>query len=86
MRIDGVKRWVLQVLIALDQLANVALFFGWADETISARCWRLRERWPWRWARVAVDRLFGLLGDVDHCRTSYESERAGSQLPTELRR
>lgn len=77
--------WLLQVLIALDQLANALLFFGWADETISARCWRQRHKWQWCIARVLVDQLFALLGDKDHCRTSYESERAGTQLPGELR-
>ena len=30
-----------QVLIAFDQLINARLG-GWADETMSARCWRLR--------------------------------------------
>lgn len=79
------KFWVLQVLIALDQLANALLFFGFADETISARSWRQRHKLQWRIARALIDRLFALLGDVDHCERSYESERTGAHLPGELR-
>lgn len=79
------KRWMLQVLIALDQLANALFFFGWADETFSARSWRQRHKWQWRIARALIDRLFALLGDRDHCQRSYESERQGLQLPGELR-
>lgn len=79
-------RWVLQVLIALDQFANALLFFGWADETISARSWRQRDQLRWRIARVLIDWLFARLGDRDHCRSAYESERQGTQLPGELRR
>lgn len=77
--------WLLQVLIALDQLANALLFFGWADETISARSWRQREKWQWRVARCAIDWLFALLGDSHHCEGAYKSEQQRSQLPGELR-
>lgn len=37
------RRWGKQVLVALDQLVN-ALFGGWADETLSSRCWRKRDK------------------------------------------
>lgn len=72
------------ILIAIDQLVNT-LIGGWPDETISARCWRNRQQQPWRALRVMVDWLFKLLGDVDHCREAYRSERIGKQLPPELR-
>ncbi|WP_269633156.1 hypothetical protein [Pelomonas sp. BJYL3] len=77
--------WLLQVLIALDQLANALLFFGWADETISARSWRQREKWQWRQARRVIDWIFALLGDSNHCQGAYESELQRSQLPETLR-
>lgn len=72
---------VRQVLIAVDQLGN-ALFGGYADETISSRCWRLRgrsRRWAMAWR--LVDGLFG----TGHCQSSYESERLRLQAPPELR-
>ena len=72
------------VLIALDQLCNT-LAGGWPDETISSRSYRWdisgARHWPRRW----IDRVAARLGDVDHCRASYESERTGRQLPPELR-
>lgn len=58
------KHYIIQVLIALDQLVN-AILGGWADETISARAYRLAERnrsakeWgPWRIIEAAIDLLF----------------------------
>jgi hypothetical protein len=80
-----IKHWILQVLIALDQLVNALLFFGWADETISARSWRQRDRWQWRVARRAIDWLFALLGDSNHCQGAFESELQRRQLPGALR-
>ena len=56
--------WAHQVFVAVDQLIN-AIFAGWADETISARAFRLGRKdevanhWGrWRIAWVAIDWLF----------------------------
>ena len=79
----GEMRYGKAVLIGVDQLAN-AILGGWPDETLSSRCWRLSlagRDWP----RRMVDGLARILGDRDHCRESYESERLGRQLPPELR-
>jgi hypothetical protein len=73
---------VFEVLVAVDQLAN-AVLGGWADETMSARCWRLRARRPYSLLRVAIDRLF--FWQPNHCESAYESERLRSQLPVEYR-
>jgi hypothetical protein len=73
---------VREVLIAFDQLLN-AILGGWADETMSARCWRLRSFQPYSTLRPVIDRLFFF--QLDHCRASYESEVARSQLPKEYR-
>jgi hypothetical protein len=72
---------VKQVLIAVDQLAN-ALLGGWADETLSARLWRLQHP-AHRW----VDALFfwDRQGVVRHCELSYRSELLRSQLPKSYR-
>ena len=69
-----------QFLIAIDQLANT-LLGGMADETLSARSWRLRDKNPK--IRAVIDGLF--FWDKDHCRTSYESELERKQLPSEYR-
>lgn len=59
--------------------------FWWADETISAHCWRWELSGVRRWPRLLVDALACCWGDIDHCRESYESERLGRQLPPEER-
>jgi hypothetical protein len=79
-----VKRF-RNILIALDQLAN-AVLGGWPDETLSSRAYRWhtsgKRHWPRTWIDAIALRIFR---DPDHCRVSYESERAGRQLPPELR-
>ena len=59
------RSWGHEVFVAVDQLINAALFAGWADETISARCYRLGVKakraglWDqWRIGWVSVDVLF----------------------------
>ena len=71
------------ILIALDQLVNT-LAGGWPDETFSSRCWRWSKDGKRDWPRRVVDWLFFL--EAEHCKSSYESERLGRQLPPELRR
>lgn len=81
------KRWLLQVLIALDQLVT-ALLGGWADETLSSYAWRLeRHGKPWgRFWRPVIDAIFWLLrGEVAHCRNAHEAERTRAQVAPELR-
>lgn len=71
---------LLQILIALDQMAN-ALLGGYADETLSARAHRMREKRQryWGWTANAIDAIF--FWEDDHCRKSYESEFLRRQLP-----
>lgn len=75
-----------QLLISIDQVFNVLVWmpgdgFGCADETLSARSWRLRERVGlWRWIDAAFRPWV-----ADHCRLSYESELARRHLPPEYR-
>jgi len=73
---------LLEVAVAFDQLVN-AILGGYSDETISARCWRLRSTQPYNTLRPIIDGLF--FWQSDHCRASYEAERARSQLPPEYR-
>lgn len=84
-----------QVLIAIDQVLNTLVWaedegFGMADETLSARAWRLRSRYE-TWGRfmTVVDTLFWTQTDEqgiqNHCKASYERERDRKQLPYEYR-
>lgn len=76
--------WFLQILIALDQLAN-ALLGGYADETLSSRAHRMRQKGQpyWRWTAGFIDLLF--FWDRDHCRKAWESELRRLQLPAYMR-
>lgn len=79
------RHWLLQVLLAVDQLLN-AVCGGWADETLSSRAWRLESRSAgWRRTRQAIDGLFCLFGQRQHCFESYTSERLRLHFPPELR-
>ena len=75
-----------QVLIALDQLVNTLVWikgdgFGSADETLSARAWRLRDQSN-AWKRI--DALF--FWEEGHCRDSYLAELHRRHLPAEYRK
>lgn len=63
-----------RLAIGFDQIGNAAAG-GDEDEVFSSRCWRQRERLPYRWLRPAIDRLFACFGDADHCRTSWDGEQ-----------
>lgn len=92
----NIKQW----FIAIDQLCNstIGLLWAiagllpfvpiaaksWADETMSAHCWRLHMMGidgPYRF----VDWIAAKFGDNDHCFESFMSERLGRQLPPECR-
>lgn len=83
------KQRLLNVLIALDQLAYVLLTFGAGhpDETLSAAAWRTEKkgRILGRVFRPLIDALFLPL-ERDHCWRSFEAERLGRQLPNEYSR
>ena len=80
----SLRQRILNLLIALDQLAWVVLTLGKGspDETISAAAWRMEQqgKLAGRILRPLIDALFRPL-ERDHCRTSFESERRGAQLP-----
>lgn len=82
------KQRLLNLLIALDQLAYVLLTFGAGhpDETLSAAAYRTerKSRLLGVLFRPLVDLIFLPL-ERDHCQRAYESERRGSQLPKEYR-
>ena len=65
------KKYVIQVLVAVDQLAN-AVLGGWADETLSSRAHRLRDKKLWFVVEKVINALFFL--QKDHCLMAYEAE------------
>lgn len=76
------RRYIHQLAIAIDQLANT-VFSGWADETLSSRAWRSRDKRRWNIAYRVIDAVF--FWQKDHCRKAYEYERAHGQLPDGFR-
>jgi hypothetical protein len=69
-----------QILISVDQLINTFPFFGMADETLSARCWRNRNNsLYWQGLRILVDTVFFF--DNDHCYNAWLAEVENKQLP-----
>lgn len=82
------KQRILNLLIALDQLAYVLLTLGAGhpDETLSAAAWRTEQagKLGGRIFRPVIDLMFLPL-ERDHCRRAYEAEKHGAQLPKEYR-
>ena len=82
------KQRILNILIALDQLAYVLLTLGAGspDETLSAAAWRTEQsgKLGGRIFRLVIDLLFRPV-EREHCHKAYESERLGRQLPKEYR-
>ena len=75
-----------QFLIAIDQTLNTLAWaegegFGMADETVSARAWRLQHRSAWGVARAIIDAIF--FWQDGHCESSYRIELARKHLPSE---
>ena len=82
------RQRILNILIALDQLAYVLLTLGAGspDETLSAAAWRTEQagKLGGRIFRPVIDLIFMPI-EREHCRKAYEAERLGRQLPTEYR-
>lgn len=79
-----------QVLIALDQLANALMppidgTIGYADETLSARCYRANrdgKRFG-LWFMPPIDWFFGLWQGPNHCKNAYTKEFDRKNYPSE---
>lgn len=82
------RRRLLNILVAFDQLAWVLLTLGdgHPDETISAAAWRMEQQGKpaGRLLRPLIDLLLSPL-ERDHCRRSYETELERAQLPERYR-
>lgn len=73
--------YLLNIAIALDQLAN-ALLAGAPDETLSSRAHRMRAKGQpvWGWTANAIDGLFYCI-QRNHCEIAYQREWQRRQLP-----
>lgn len=71
---------ILQILIAFDQLFNTFLG-GMADETLSARAYRMRKKGQryWGWTANVIDMLF--FWQPGHCKLAHMDEKNRAQLP-----
>lgn len=76
------RRWGHQVLIGIDQLINT-IFAGYADETLSARAYRCRDKRKWALIMKLIDGAF--FWQLSHCRGAYMMEIGRRQLPMEYR-
>lgn len=75
--------YIIRVLLALDQLANVVLCNGFPDETMSAASYRMnRDGRFWGFMMYPIDWLFFWQGP-NHCRNAYLKELARTQYPPE---
>lgn len=91
-RLPAWRHWCWQLGIAIDQLCNVLITplqrGAWADETMSARAWRMdRAGKPGgRVLRPLIGAMFfwQRLPQGHYCR-AYERELARVHLPPELR-
>ena len=86
------KEWGVQILLALDQLANVLPppidgTVSYADETLSARCYRAHRDGK-RFGLLfmpPIDWFFGLWQGPGHCKNAYIKEFERKNYPEEYR-
>ena len=75
-----VKLYFYNLLIGLDQFANV-LLGGAPDRTISYRAWQHRDHWAGAASVRLIDSIFRLFGQQNHCRSVYDG---GDNQTTEV--
>lgn len=76
-----IKTYCKNLLIVVDQTFN-AILGGMPDETLSARAWRLHERyWYANFLRLLIDGFFLIFFQKNHCKKSYDSEIERKHLP-----
>lgn len=91
MNLHLIKEWGVQIFLALDQLANVLPppidgTVGYADETLSARCYRAHRdgKIMGKVFMPLIDLLFFWQGP-GHCKNAYVKEFERKNYPDEYR-
>ena len=92
MNLHLIKEWGVQIFLALDQLANVLPppidgTVGYADETLSARCYRAHRdgKVMGKLFMPPIDWFFGLWQGPGHCKNAYIKEFERKNYPDEYR-
>jgi hypothetical protein len=76
------RKYIFNILMSLDQLANTIIFGGMPDETISAKCWREDDKPCWHALRIIADTVALRLFRVKHhCKGAYIAELILSYMP-----
>lgn len=79
-----IKFFIKQLLYWLDQGLNVFLL-GYADELLSARCYRLKDKYLHFFVlMLIVDAIFYVI-ERDHCKNAFINEKNRKYLPKEYR-
>ena len=85
------RDWFVQIFLAFDQLANVLIppvdgTVGFADETLSARCYRAHRdgKIMGKVFMRSIDLLFFWQGP-NHCKNAYIKEFDRQNYPSEYR-
>lgn len=73
------KRYFSQLFIAVNQVVNVLLLGGMADETISARAYRLMLEGTTNIPYRVINFIF--FWESDHCFIAYREEIERKQYP-----
>ena len=69
------SNYLLNVLIAIDQLLNVVICLGDPDETMSSVCWRMeRDGHFWGFMRPVIDWMFSPWMN-NHCQRAFDFEQ-----------
>ena len=83
MRAVNVKKWLINILLGIDQLAN-AIFMGDPDKTISSRIGKTKRRHGgkipvWRYPlRYIVDKFLEAV-DKNHSIDAIEDDEGGNR-------
>lgn len=79
----GLKTYIFNILVAVDQLVNTVLA-GYPDETLSSRAHRayVADK-PFKFFRYIINAIFWW--QVDHCLSAYNYEKRRQDIPPELR-
>ena len=72
-RLYLLKEYWERVGSAFSQLVNVIVLLGdRPNESISSRAYRLSgKKWSWTYTQLILDKVYGWLGEEEHCRRSY---------------
>lgn len=66
--------WLVDLSVVCSQTVNTLVLRGSPDETVSARCYRLREQPRWRTAYHVINAIF--FWQADHCASSFATDVA----------